>query len=192
MIIVDNTYISEDILEKFFVCNLDKCKGACCVEGDLGAPLELDELPILQNILEKIKPYLSPEGVKAIEAQGTYIEDWEGDYSTPTINHRECAYAIYDEKGHLKCGIEVAHQAGVIDFPKPISCHLYPIRITKYEAYDAINYHQWHICTPACDLGQALAVPLYIFLKNPLIRKYGQAWYDALLVQIEAKKSTNQ
>ncbi|MFC3810543.1 DUF3109 family protein [Lacihabitans lacunae] len=188
MILIDDTCVSEDVADKFFVCNLDKCKGACCVEGDLGAPLEDAELQILEDIYEKVKPYLSPEGIAAIEAQGKYIKDWEGDYSTTTIDEKECAYAIYDEKGILKCGIEQAYNDKVIDFKKPISCHLYPIRITKYDNFHAINYERWSICSDACDLGEKLGVPVYQFLKDPLVRAYGEAWYKQLESEIKDAK----
>lgn len=185
MIILDNAVISDDIKDNFFVCNLNKCKGACCVEGDLGAPLEEEELPILEQIYPVVKPYLSDAGRAAIEKEGTWIKDWEGDYSTPTIGDQECAYAIYDQKGILKCGIEQAYLDGKITYKKPISCHLYPIRITKYEEYDALNYDRWSICADACSLGSELKVPVYKFLKDPLIRKYGREWYDALVEEIE-------
>src|SRR5690554_3760746 len=130
MIVIGNAIISEDIQYNFFVCNLEKCKGACCVEGDLGAPLEKSELAELENIYPQVEPYLSEKGKKAIAEQGKYIRDYEGDFSTPTVNGRECAYAIYDERGILKCGIEQAYLDKKINFKKPISCHLYPIRIT--------------------------------------------------------------
>ena len=185
MILVGNAVVSDDIKDKNFVCNLSKCKGACCVEGDLGAPLTEEELPIMKEIYPSVKPYLSAAGIKAIEAQGEYIEDWEGDYSTTTIEEKECAYAIYDAKGILKCGIEQAHNDGKITFKKPISCHLYPIRITKYDDYDALNYDRWEICNPACDLGEKLGVPLYKFLKDALIRKYSLDWYEELVREIE-------
>ncbi len=185
MIILDNAVLSDDIKENFFVCNLEKCKGACCVEGDLGAPLEKDELLEIENNLETIKPYLSEEGLKAIEENGPYLLDEEGDYSTTTIGNRECAFAIYDDQGILKCGIEQAYMDGKIDWKKPISCHLYPIRITKYDHYDALNYDRWDICSPACDFGAQLKVPIYKFLKDALVRKYGKEWYDALVKLIE-------
>lgn len=188
MILIDDTCVSEDVADKFFVCNLDKCKGGCCVEGDLGAPLEDAELQIMEDIYEKVKPYLSAEGIAAIEAQGKYIKDWEGDYSTTTIDEKECAYAIYDEKGILKCGIEQAYNDNVIDFKKPISCHLYPIRITKYDNFHAINYERWTICSDACDLGEKLGVPVYQFLKDPLVRAYGEAWYKQLESEIKDAK----
>jgi len=179
------TVISDDIVENYFVCDLLKCKGACCVEGDLGAPLEEDELDILKKEYPKIKPYLTKKGIKEIEKQGKYILDEDGDYSTPTIGGKECAYAIYDDNGILKCGIEQSFLAGKSKFRKPISCHLYPIRIKKYKAYDAVNYNRWHICSPACEHGEALKVPLYVFLKDALIRKYGKKWYNELVDIIE-------
>jgi hypothetical protein len=185
MIVIQNTVISDDVAEQFFVCNLGACKGACCVEGDLGAPLELEELEILKNEYPKIEPFLTEAGRQAIAAQGLYIEDWEGDYSTTTINDRECAYALYDQQGILKCGIEQAYLAGVTDFKKPISCHLYPIRITKYEGFEALNYDRWDICSPACSFGAKLGVPVYKFLQEPLERKYGAAWYAELAREIE-------
>ena len=188
MILIDDTCISDDIAEKFFVCNLEKCKGACCVEGDLGAPLEASELPVLEEIYENVKPYLTPEGIAAIEEQGKYIRDWEGDYSTTTINDRECAYAFYDDKGILKCGIEQAYLKGKTDFKKPVSCHLYPIRVTKYENFHALNYDRWSICSDACTLGEQLGVEVYRFLKEPLIRAYGEDWYRQLSEEIENGK----
>lgn len=185
MILIGEAVITEDIKDKNFVCNINKCKGACCVEGDLGAPLNMDELPIMEEIYDKVKPYLSEAGIKAIEEQGVYIKDWEDDYSTTTINEKECAYAIYDDKNILKCGIEQAYNDGKINFQKPISCHLYPIRITKYDQYDALNYDRWDICSDACELGEKLGVPLYKFVKDALIRKYGQDWYQELVDEIE-------
>ena len=180
MMVIDHTIVSDDVKKAYFVCDLNKCKGACCVEGDLGAPLTQDELSIMEDIYPHVAPYLSTEGNQAISEQGTYIKDHEGDFSTPTIKGKECAYAIYDQKGILKCGIEKAYEEGKIDFQKPISCHLYPLRITSYQDYDAINYDQWKICNPACELGKSTKTPLYEFLKAPLIRKYGKAWFQAL------------
>lgn len=185
MIIIQNTVISDDVRDNFFVCNLEACKGACCVEGDLGAPLAEDELQILEQEYDKIKPFLTEMGRAAIEQQGLYVKDWEDDYSTTTINDRECAYALYDERGILKCGIEQAYLAGATSFKKPISCHLYPIRITKYEDFEALNYDRWTICNPACSFGAELGVRIYQFLKEPLIRKYGEDWYGELVQEIE-------
>lgn len=185
MIELDNVILSSDIKEKFFVCNLEKCKGACCVEGDLGAPLAENELLIMDAIYKEVAPYLSEEGRREVEKQGKYILDEDGEYSTPTIDGKECAYAIYDEKGILKCGIEEAYNDGKINFKKPISCHLYPIRAQKYDEFEALNYDQWSICSPACGLGAELNVPVYKFLKDALTRKYGAEWYQRLCELIE-------
>ena len=180
MIQIDDKLISEDLFSEEFVCTLAKCKGICCVEGDAGAPLDEDETKILDEIYPKIKPYLRPEGIQAIEEQGTYTLDFEGDLVTPLVNNAECAYVIFDEKGYTKCAIEKAYEDGVIDWQKPISCHLYPIRITEYSNFSAINYHEWDICSDACTLGKELGVKVYQFLKKPLIRKYGEEFYQTL------------
>lgn len=189
MILIDNTVISDDVAEQFFVCNLEKCKGACCVEGDLGAPLEPDEPAILDAIYPKIKPYLTEAGIRAIEQQGRYESDGDGGSVTTTINGRECVYSTYDERGILKCGIEAAYNDGVIDWKKPISCHLYPIRVTKYDQYHALNYDRWPICSPACSFGKELNVPVYKFVREALIRAYGEVWYDKLVRDIEGEDS---
>ena len=180
MIQIDDKLISEDFFSEEFVCNLAKCKGICCVDGDAGAPLDEDETKILDEIYPKIKSYLRPEGIQAIEEQGTYTLDFEGDLVTPLVNNAECAYVIFDEKGYTKCAIEKAYEDGVIDWQKPISCHLYPIRITEYSNFSAINYHEWDICSDACTLGKELGVKVYQFLKKPLIRKYGEEFYQTL------------
>lgn len=188
MVILDKTVISSDLEKEFFVCDLDKCKGACCVEGDLGAPLEEEELDKIDEVIPLVKEYLSDEAVEVLDAEGGYLIDEEGDYSTTTIDGKECAFAYYDQKRILKCSIEQAHKEGKTDFKKPISCHLYPIRISKLESFEALNYDRWHICSPACDLGAKLSVPVYQFLKEPLIRKYGKEWYDRLHEAIENPK----
>lgn len=190
MILIDNTCISDDIEDQLFVCNLDKCKGACCVEGDSGAPLDEDELAILDEIYPHVEPYLTQAGKDVIAKEGTYTKDWDGDYVTPIINGKECAYALYDERGILKCGIEQAYNDGKISYKKPISCHLYPIRVTKYEQYHALNYDRWEICSPACSLGQELGVPVYKFLKEPLIRAYGPDWYNQLSQEISERQES--
>lgn len=189
MIKVGEILVSDDIAHVEFVCHLEKCKGACCVEGELGAPLEENELQVMREIQETVKPYLTPEGLKNIEQQGPYILDEDGDFSTPTVGGKECAYAHYDQQGILKCGIEQAYLDGKISFRKPISCHLYPIRITRKKNLEAVNYHEWSICSAACTLGKSLKIPLYKFLKEPLIRKYGETWYDELVGLIEGKNS---
>jgi hypothetical protein len=185
MILVENAVISDDIKEQFFVCDLEKCKGACCVEGDAGAPLLDDEIEVLEKDYPSIAPFLTEEGREAIAKKGTWVIDQENEKGTTTIGENgACAFAITDEKGILKCGIEDAYNQGVTSFKKPISCHLYPIRITKYDEYEALNYDRWEICDPACSLGNILGVPLYRFLKGALVRKYGEEWYAALLEEI--------
>ncbi|RVU26476.1 DUF3109 family protein [Sandaracinomonas limnophila] len=180
MYLIDDTVITSDISQEFFVCDLSKCKGACCIEGDLGAPLEEEELEIIDRIQADIEPYLSEIGKEEIKKQGTWVRDEDGDYSTPIIKGRECVYAIYDDKGYLKCAIEQAYLDGKVDFQKPISCHLYPIRVSKLAEFKAVNYERWSICSDACSHGKSLGVPLYKFLKTPLIRKFGEKWYEEL------------
>lgn len=187
---VQDKLVSSDLKDQLFVCDLKRCKGACCVEGDIGAPLESEELEKLDEIYPQVKPYLRPEGIQAIEAQGTSVLDLTNDYSTPLVEGRECAYATFDQDGVAKCGIEQAWQNGKIDWQKPISCHLYPVRITELKDYDALNYDRWSICSPACSLGEELGVPIYRFVKNALIRKYGEAFYQALSEVIEQMDDT--
>lgn len=178
---IGDTLISEDILSEEFVCNLSKCKGICCVDGDSGAPLDDDELEILDQIFDKIKPYLREEGIQAIEEQGKYVKDFDDEWVTPLVNGNECAYVVFDERGIAKCGIENAYNDGVVDFKKPISCHLYPVRLKEYKKFTAVNYHAWDICSDACDLGKELKVNVAHFLKESLVRKFGQEWYDELM-----------
>ncbi|MBL7918845.1 MAG: DUF3109 family protein [Bacteroidia bacterium] len=181
MIAIDRTLISEDLLEKKFVCDLNACKGACCVAGDSGAPLDKEELEVLDSVVEKVKPYMVKKGIKAIEKYGTYVVDGDGDYTTTLVSPgAECAFVFFDENKIAKCAIEQAYYDGKIDWKKPISCHLYPVRITKHKEYDAVNYDKWSVCKPACSCGEKLNVPVYKFLKDPLIRKYGKEWFKAL------------
>lgn len=188
MFAIGKTIVSEEILQKEFVCNLSACKGACCVDGDAGAPLEEDEALILKDIFPKIKPFLRKEAIATIEAQGTHVVGEEGGLETPLLNGAECAYVIFDGKTAL-CGIEQAYNQGIISWKKPVSCHLYPVRIQQYSEFSAVNYHQWHICSDACSLGKELQVPIYQFVKEALIRKFGPEWYQELeLVAEEWKK----
>jgi len=180
MIQVDDKIISFDVFEKQFVCDLSSCKGACCVEGDAGAPLTDKELDVLPYIFNEVKPYMQTEGVNEIEKQGFFVVDADGDNTTPLINNKECAFVVFDENEMAKCTIEQAYNDGKIDFKKPISCHLFPIRIKEYRDFDAINYEAINICKPACDCGEQLQIPVYSFLKEPLIRLYGEEWYRKL------------
>ena len=174
------TLISEDIIEKDFVCNLSACKGACCVDGEAGAPLDENEVVKLKEIFPKIKKYLRPEGIKAIEAYGTSIVTDDNELETPLINGADCAYVTYNSEGIATCAIEEAYNKGDIEWKKPISCHLYPIRVQEYSEFAAINYHKWEICDDACVLGKELQVPVYKFVKQALIRKFGKDWYSEL------------
>ena len=180
MIQVQDKIISLDIFEKHFVCDLNACKGACCVEGDSGAPLTKEEEKILDDIYERVKLYMGEEGITEVENQGTAVFDSEGDLTTTLVNNRECAFVV-EEKGINLCSIEKAFLEGKTDFKKPISCHLFPIRIKEYHDFDAINYEEIKICKPACECGSKLEIPVYAFLKEPLIRKYGKTWYNELL-----------
>ena len=171
------TIVSEEIIEKDFVCNLSACKGACCVDGEAGAPLEEEELKILMDIYPKVKPFLTKQGIESIENQGLFITT-KGEFETPLIpSDDSCAYINYDDKGVAQCGIEEAYNQGEIAWKKPISCHLYPVRVQEYSEFAAVNYHKWEICDDACTLGKELQVPIYKFVKQALIRKFGEDWY---------------
>lgn len=191
MIEIEDKILSREIFEKKFVCDLSACKGACCVEGSSGAPLTEEEIFILEDILEDVKPYLPKKGLKAIEKQGAWVIDADGDYTTPLVGEEaECAYTIF-ENGMALCGIEKAYKDGKVKFKKPISCHLYPIRTKQYEKFEALNYDVWHLCKPACACGEKLQVPVYKFLKEALIRKYGKEFYkmvEAAAVEVENAK----
>ncbi|MGZ2371829.1 DUF3109 family protein [Ancylomarina sp. YFZ004] len=179
MLQIGNAIVSLDVIEKKFICDFGKCKGACCIEGDSGAPLDEDEKAILEEIYPKIKEYLNEKGIAEIEKQGTSVIDVDGDLVTPIINDKECVYTVF-ENGLALCGIEKAFLDGKITYRKPISCSLYPIRIEKYPEFDAVNYNKWSICGPARELGFKTGTPVYKFLKEPLIRKYGEDWYKEL------------
>ncbi|WP_297690792.1 DUF3109 family protein [uncultured Eudoraea sp.] len=180
MIQIEKTLVSDELLEAHFTCDLNACKGGCCVQGEAGAPLEEDELAILDEIYPKVKEFLRPEGINAISKQGAFVKGSDGEWETPLVNNKECAYVIFDPGGVAKCGIEKAFQEEKISWQKPISCHLYPVRVKEYTELIAVNYHKWHLCNAACDLGQKLKTPLYKFVKDALIRKFGEAWYQDL------------
>lgn len=179
MIIHRNTLISEDLFERYFICDLHQCKGACCVEGDFGAPLQQEEVDLIKDDLRNIMPFLSEEGKAVITTNGVVETDKEGDLVTTCRTTGECCFAIY-ENGLLSCGMEKAYQAGNTNFIKPLSCHLYPIRINKVGIYDALNFHKWDICNCALKLGNQNKIPVFRFLKNALIRKYGEDWFMEL------------
>jgi hypothetical protein len=181
LIAIEKALVSEEVVEAQFVCDLTKCKGGCCEDGDAGAPLEKGELKHLANNYEKIKPYLTTEGKAEIEKQGKYVYDEEFGWVTPTINSAICAYGFRDNAGIIKCGIEAAYNDGMLDWKKPISCHLYPIRVQQTKHYSLVNYEPRDVlCRPGCVLGKKAKVPVYQFLKEALIRKFGVPFYDAL------------
>lgn len=183
MLIIQGVLISEEIIDTHFVCDLQACKGACCWEGDLGAPLQEEELPVMEEIYEQVRPFLTSEGRAAIELEGPFVYDpAEKAFSTPLINGGPCAYMTRDDKGIARCGIEEAHRAGATAFKKPISCHLYPIRVAenREQGFEALNYDRWDICTAACELGKKARIPIYEFVREALIRKYGTAFYEEL------------
>lgn len=180
MIVIQETIISDELLENNFTCHLQKCKGACCVEGDRGAPLETNDIEAIEKNLDKIKPYMTPAYRDNIMKNGFYEIDDDGEPVTTCQPTGECNFVVYDEGGITQCAIELANKAGDIDYKKPISCHLYPVRIQKYKHYTAVNYHRWHICNPACALGDELKMPIYKFVKDALVRKFGEEWYGEL------------
>jgi hypothetical protein len=190
MIQIGDKLVSEDLREAHFICDLHACKGACCVEGDAGAPLSIDEALILEEIYPIVAPYLPEKAIAAIAAQGTWVER-DDHLETPLVNGKECVYVTFDE-GIAKCGIEKAYLDGKIAFKKPISCHLYPIRIShlNFVRLDALNYDQWDVCKPACALGEKMKVPVYKFLREPLTRKYGEAFYKEMCDVFEAMEGT--
>ncbi|MBL7812772.1 MAG: DUF3109 family protein [Bacteroidetes bacterium] len=179
MVIVGNALVSEEILERKFACQLGQCHGACCVQGDLGAPLEEEEVQILEQEMHHFMPFLSEEGKAEIALRGYAEQDPEGEWVTVCRPTGECVFVNYDGAVAV-CGIEKAWQAGKTWFRKPLSCHLYPIRAKKYGEYVALNYHNWSICAPACKAGEELKVPVHHFLREALVRKMGPSWYKEL------------
>ncbi|MEO6894922.1 MAG: DUF3109 family protein [Ginsengibacter sp.] len=181
MIAIDDILISDQVVEEQFVCDLDKCKGGCCVDGDAGAPLEKDELKELNAVYNEVLPYLSEEAKIIIEKRGKYVYDQEFGWVTPTVSNGMCAYGLVDKRGIVKCAIEQAYIDGKISWKKPISCHLFPVRIKKTRKLEMVNYEpREDLCAAACTLGKKLKIPVYQFLKEALIRKYGKEFYEAL------------
>ena len=189
MIQIDDTIISLDVFKEKFLCNLDACKGECCIEGDAGAPLEEEEVEQLKKVLPVIWEDLSSEAQAVIEKQGVCYKDEDGDLVTSIVNGKDCVFTCYDEKGCCYCAIEKAYREGKVDFYKPVSCHLYPIRVQKYPEFKAVNYHRWSVCKAAVLLGEKEDMPIYKFLKEPLIRKFGEDWYTELEIAAEEMKN---
>lgn len=184
MLIVKDCIVSENIADKCFACDLAQCKGQCCVEGDCGAPLLESEIADLQRVLPEVLPYMTEAGRKVVETLGVSDLDNAADPCTPLVDDRECAYVAWGEDGTAYCAIEQAYRDGKIDWMKPVSCHLYPIRVDVYGEFTAVNYHEWDVCRCAVVKGRQCGVPLYQYLKEPLIRRFGQDWYNELVEEI--------
>ena len=190
MIEIEGKIVSADLLRDKFACDLSQCKGACCIEGDAGAPLEIEEVDILEEEYENYKPYMTPEGIKAVEEQGFMVVDSDGDYTTPLINGGECAFTCYDN-GVALCAIDKAYREGKCSFQKPISCHLYPIRVMKFKnGTYGLNYHRWAVCGSARECGKRLGLPVYKGLKEPIIRAFGEDFYRQLELAEDMVKET--
>ncbi len=180
MIQIDDVIVSLDLFREKYCCDLSACKGTCCIEGDAGAPLEAEEVKALEEALPFIEERLSPAAREVIARQGvSYIDD-EADCVTSIVNGKDCVFTCYDEKGCCYCAVELAYREGKIPFRKPISCYLYPVRIKQYPEFRALSYHRWDVCKAAPILGQKENLPLYRFLRDPLITKFGEAWYQEL------------
>lgn len=191
MIEIDDKIVSSDLLRECFACDLGKCKGICCVEGDAGAPLELDEVDLLEEEYENYAPYMTEQGRQEVERQGFMVVDSDGDYTTPLVNNAECAYA-FSENGVTFCAIERAYREGKCSFLKPISCHLYPIRVKQFSNGSfGLNYHRWSVCRDAVECGKKIGLPVYKALKEPIIRRFGEEFYKALECAEELFKEQN-
>lgn len=177
---IDDTIIALDVVEENFLCDLSACKGECCVEGDSGAPLEDEEVKIIEDLLPHVWNDLSPQAQELIKKEGVAYKDTDGEMVTSIVHGKDCVFTYYDEKGICKCAIEKAHKEGKTDFYKPISCHLYPIRLQRYKEFTAVNYHRWRVCKAAVALGNSKGLKIYQFLKGPLIRRFGEDWYQEL------------
>ncbi|SHF69640.1 DUF3109 family protein [Dysgonomonas macrotermitis] len=192
MIQIDDAIVALDIIEENFICDLSACLGECCVEGESGAPLEREEVELLEKVLPLVWDDLSPAAQEVIEKQGVAYKDTDGEMVTSIVNGKDCVFTYYDDKGICKCAIEKAHREGKTDFYKPISCHLYPIRLEKYKTFTAVNYHRWRVCKAAVLLGNKEGLKIYQFLKTPLIRKFGEAWYNELCIAVEEYKKMKE
>lgn len=192
MIEIEDKIVSDDILTESFACDIAQCKGQCCVDGNAGAPLEIDEVDILEEEYLQYKPYMTPEGITAVEEQGFMVVDIDGDYTTPLVGDAECAYS-YTENGVTLCAIEKAYLKGECSFRKPISCHLYPIRLVNFSNGEVgLNYHRWNVCSSACKLGKELGIPVYKAVKDAIIRRFGEDFYAALEAAEQYFKEENK
>ncbi len=180
MVEIGRTIVSLDLFQEYFLCDLKRCKGACCIEGDSGAPLTEEESAEIESVFDTFAGYLPVDHLSEIDTQGFSLVDRDGDLVTPLVNNRQCVYSFVDVDGILKCSIEKAWQEGKSSFRKPVSCHLFPVRIKEYRHFDAVNYQKIDICRPGRECGLKNKMPLYQFLKEPLIRRYGKEWYNEL------------
>ncbi len=187
MIIVDDILVSDELKEIYFACNLSACKGECCVAGDAGAPLDEEEISIIEDDIDEIIPYMTEEGKEVIDSVGVFEYDEDGSYVTPLVNEEECAF-VYWKDGISLCAIEKAYLEKKINFQKPISCHLYPVRLSKVGNSIAVNYHKWDVCAPALIMGKQSGDPLYSYLKQPLTRRFGKEWYEKLVLRLKEPK----
>lgn len=187
MIRLADTLVSDDLLNIRFACDLSACKGACCVEGDAGAPLEEEEISLLEDDLDEVLPFMTEQGRETVRETGVFEYDADANYVTPLVKGKECAFTNFDDDGIAWCAIEKAWEKGLTNFRKPSSCHLYPVRIGRYSHFDALNYHHWEICRPALKRGAETGLPLYRFLEEPLTKKYGEGWYKDLSRLLEKK-----
>jgi len=182
MLQIQDTIISFDLFEEHFVCDLTACKGICCVEGDAGAPVEEDEIACLEKTLSVVWDDLSPKAKKVIEKQGVVYRDIHGEFVTSIVDGKDCVFTCYDDNACCRCAIEKAFNEGKTDFYKPVSCHLYPVRVVRHKEFRAVNYQRWHICKAATVFGKKQNIKVYQFLKEPLIRKFGEEWYQQLMI----------
>lgn len=187
MIIINNVVVTREFLEARFACNIPRCKGECCVAGDAGAPLEKEEIGLIEENIDEIKPYMRSKGIDVIEKDGTFDYDDCGNFVTPLVNNEECAFVYFHDNGAAFCAIEKAFSEGKSTFLKPISCHLYPVRLVEKNGFIHLMYHQWSVCVPAVRKGIKDGMPLYKYLKSPLIRRFGEDWYNQLLKEIAVR-----
>lgn len=177
---IQNTLVSLDLAEEYFCCDLDKCKGACCIEGDAGAPVTLDEIAQLEEVLPEVSADMLPRAVEAVEAEGVAYPDVDSEMVTTLLDGAACAFCTFAKDGLCLCAIDKAYREGRVGWRKPASCALYPVRLKEYDCYTAVNYHRWKICRPAIENGRRLGIRLYQFLEGPLTEYFGKEWYDEL------------
>lgn len=185
MLEIGDTVVSFDLFEHKFCCDLSVCRGCCCVKGDAGAPLTEEEVKELDKVLPAVRQFLSARALEVIDRQGTSYVDADGDNVTSLVDGRECVFT-YFENGICLCALEKAYNEGLIDFPKPISCYLYPVRLEVYDTFTAVNVHRWECCRGAEICGKERGIPVYRYLKNSLIRRFGAEWYAELSSAAEA------